>query len=32
VEITVQVDAASPERITTILLKEPDELVKEPAN
>lgn len=32
VEITVQVDAASPERITTILLKGPDELVKEPAN
>lgn len=32
VEITVQVDAASPERITTILLKGPDEMVKEPAN
>jgi len=32
VEITVQVDAASPERITTILLNGPDELVKGPAN
>jgi D-alanyl-D-alanine carboxypeptidase len=31
VEITVEVDAASPERITTILLKDPDELVKAPA-